>query len=193
MVKIATENTILYFWGKIKAAFVTKETGKGLTANDLTNTLKSNYDTAYTHSQSAHAPVNAEANVQADWAVSDTSSDAYIKNKPTLFSGSYNDLTNKPTIPSISGLATETYVQNAVGAITSISYEIVEALPASGAAGTIYLLSNSGNASNIYDEYIWVNNAFEKIGTTAVDLSGYVQTTDLVAISNAEIDTITAS
>lgn len=33
-------------------------------------------------------------------------------------SGSYNDLSNKPTIPSISGLATETYVDNAVAAIT---------------------------------------------------------------------------
>ena len=29
-------------------------------------------------------------------------------------SGSYNDLSNKPTIPSIAGLATETYVDNAV-------------------------------------------------------------------------------
>lgn len=38
---------------------------------------------AYDHSQAAHAPANAEANVQSDWSVSDTSSDAYIKNKPT--------------------------------------------------------------------------------------------------------------
>ena len=30
--------------------------------NDLTNTLKSNYDTAYTHSQSTHAPSNAQKN-----------------------------------------------------------------------------------------------------------------------------------
>lgn len=30
------------------------------------------------------------------------------------FSGSYNDLTNKPTIPSINGLATEAYVDGAV-------------------------------------------------------------------------------
>ena len=38
---------------------------------------------AYEHSQAAHAPANAEANVQADWNESDTGSDAYIKNKPT--------------------------------------------------------------------------------------------------------------
>lgn len=38
---------------------------------------------AYEHSQKVHAPSNAEANVQSDWSVSDTGSDAYIKNKPT--------------------------------------------------------------------------------------------------------------
>lgn len=40
--------------------------------------------TAYDHSQTAHAPTNAAANVQADWNVTDTSSDAYIKNKPAI-------------------------------------------------------------------------------------------------------------
>ena len=38
---------------------------------------------AYDHSQSAHAPANAQKNVQADWNESDSESDAFIKNKPT--------------------------------------------------------------------------------------------------------------
>lgn len=42
---------------------VDKVTGKGLSTNDLTAALKANYDAAYTHSQSAHAPSNAERNV----------------------------------------------------------------------------------------------------------------------------------
>lgn len=41
---------------------VDKVSGKGLSTNDLTNELKTNYDAAYTHSQSAHAPSNAERN-----------------------------------------------------------------------------------------------------------------------------------
>lgn len=41
---------------------VDKVSGKGLSTNDLTNALKSNYDAAYTHSQAAHAPSNAERN-----------------------------------------------------------------------------------------------------------------------------------
>ncbi len=39
------------------------------------------------------------AQVNADWNA--TSGAAKILNKPTLFSGNYNDLTNKPTIPTV--------------------------------------------------------------------------------------------
>ena len=59
----------------------------------------------------------AEVNVQANWTESDSSSDAYIQNKPSLAtvatSGSYNDLTNKPTVPEIkkrTGAATTTNI-----------------------------------------------------------------------------------
>lgn len=60
----------------------------------------------------------AEVNVQSDWGVTDTSSDAFIKNKPALAavatSGSYNDLSNKPTI----GNATLTIAHNGASAGT---------------------------------------------------------------------------
>lgn len=49
---------------------------------------------------------------QPDWSQSDSTAPDFIKNKPTLFSGDYNDLSNKPTIPSLSGYATETWVGN---------------------------------------------------------------------------------
>ena len=67
----------------------------------------------------------------------------------------------------------DTTVASAIGGITGITYTVVQTLPQTGAAGTIYLVANSGSSPNIYDEYIWVNNAFEKIGTTEVDLSQY--------------------
>lgn len=59
----------------------------------LTSAMKTNYDIAYTHSQAAHAPSNAEANVQSDWNVTDTTSDAYIKNKPTISEYSLKEIT----------------------------------------------------------------------------------------------------
>lgn len=75
-------------------------------------------------------------------------------------------------------------------------------LPEEGAAGKIYLVPNSGSGKNVYDEYIWCVIAmlpggnggespvygYEKIGTTAIDLSGYVQESDLNEITTAEID-----
>jgi hypothetical protein len=51
----------------------------------------------------------------ADLATVATSGDYDdLTNKPNIFSGNYDDLSNKPTIPSITGLASETYVNNKV-------------------------------------------------------------------------------
>ena len=93
-------------------------------------------------------------------------------------------------------IATTAFVTKAVAdgiaSMTGISFEIVQTLPSTGEPGTIYLVSHGGTGTNVYDEYIYVNNAWEKIGTTDVDLSGYVQKTEMVSITNAEIDTIVA-
>ena len=74
----------------------------------------------------------AEVNVQADWTESNSSSDAYIQNKPSLAtvatSGSYNDLSNKPTIPTVNnatltiqknGTTVETFTANASSDVTA--------------------------------------------------------------------------
>ena len=45
-----------------------------------------------------------------------------------MFSGSYDDLTNKPSIPSITGLATETYVTTR-GYLTTVDYSIITGKP----------------------------------------------------------------
>lgn len=57
---------------------------------------------AYDHSQAAHAPANAEANVQSDWNETNTDSDAYIKNKPTSLpaNGGNADTVNGHTVES---------------------------------------------------------------------------------------------
>lgn len=80
-------------------------------------------------------------------------------------------------------------ITNAIAGVTQIQFSVVQALPATGEAGVIYLIANG----NVYDEYIYVNNAFEKLGSTDVDLSGYVQTSQLREATDAEIETILAS
>lgn len=66
-------------------------------------------------------------------------------------------------------------VNNLIAQIKTISFQIVETLPTTGASNIIYLkkIANSTFDNNIYDEFIWVNNAWEQIGSTAVDLSDY--------------------
>lgn len=54
---------------------VDKVTGKGLSTNDFTNADKTKLEGIES---------GAEANVQANWAQTDTTADDYIKNKPTI-------------------------------------------------------------------------------------------------------------
>lgn len=82
--------------------------------SDLTNDSNFVADASYVHTDNNFTATlkdkldgiasGAEANVQADWNESDSSSDAYIANKPSLFSGNYNDLSNKPTLGSAAAL-----------------------------------------------------------------------------------------
>ena len=121
--------------------------------------------------------------------------DASISNKTiTLGSNSVTIPTNNNQLTNGAGYQTasdvSSAISSAIGDITGIEYQIVEKLPGTGEKGVIYLISNNGSGQNIYDEYIWTGTAFEKIGTTDVDLSNYWSKTDLVAITNGEIDTI---
>ena len=74
-----------------------------------------------------------------------------------------------------------------------IQVEVVSSLPASGDSGKLYFLSNSGSAPNQYDEYIWLNNAWEKLGTQNIDLSNYIQKSNTSGLvkNDGTIDTTT--
>jgi hypothetical protein len=50
-------------------------------------------------SKYVNIPANV-AQVQSNWTETNPSVPAFIQNKPSLFSGDYNDLTNKPSIPA---------------------------------------------------------------------------------------------
>lgn len=46
-------------------------------------------------------------------------------------------------------------------------------LPTTGDADTIYMKPKTGSAGDVYDEYMWINNAYERIGSSNVDLTNY--------------------
>lgn len=85
---------------------------------------------------------------------------------------------------------TKTQVDNMVSAIPKFSIQVVDALPYENISiTTVYLLRNDGDAGNLYTEYIYVDGAWEPLGTQTVDLSGYVTTE---ALNSAIADFVTA-
>lgn len=122
-------------------------------------------------------------------------------------SGDYDDLLNKPTIPTVPTnvsafnndvgyitnsvnnltnyyLKSETFTQQEVrdliSAITTMDLQVVQTLPTEDiSTTTIYLVPKStAQTNNAYDEYIYVSNTWELIGSTEVDLTDYVKNTD---------------
>lgn len=79
----------------------------------------------------------------------------------------------------ISPKVLSTTIANAVAGVTQISYQIVTSLPATGAAGTIYLIKD--NTKNAYKEYIWITDKYELLGDTEIEID---------TITNAEIDSL---
>ena len=161
--KYVGSNALLYVTNKLKTLIggkVDKVEGKGLSTNDLTDELKAKI-----------------------LAAGDSS-----------FSGDYNDLTNKPTIPAAitkvseltndSGFVTETQVNNKLTAVYKYKGSVAnkEALPTSDqVVGDTYNLEDSG--MNV----AWNGTEWDDLGAI-IDLTGYVKETDLVEVTNAEID-----
>lgn len=71
--------------------------------------------------------------------------------------------------------------------------EIVNSLPASGSISTMYcvpLPSEQQTTVKKYEEYFYISNAWEKVGTATIDLSGYYTKTEADAITDALDDKI---
>ena len=125
-------------------------------------------------------------------------------NSKTSFSGNYNDLTNKPDLSqfitkTVNDLVyyytkTETYtktqVDNLINAIQTMHYEVYPILPETGAGNVLYLIGPIGTGADKYEEYVYYNNQWKKIGETSIDLSGYVTTTALNTALAAKQDVI---
>lgn len=169
--------------------------GKGLSTNDLTNELKTQYDAAYTHSQAAHAPTDAEKNViiavtfngQAATIDPESRTAAITAAIPSKVSELTNDSgfqTSAQVSTAISTALgnyynkteTDSKIAQAVAAASHLKYQIVESLPdADQDANTVYLVAKDDAAAgqDAYIEYMWINDNWEIIGDTSVDLTNY--------------------
>lgn len=184
---------------KIKTALggkVDVVSGKGLSTNDYTNAEKSKLSGI-----ASGAQVNVIESVKVNGTALTPSTKSVDVTVPTKVSQLTNDsgFQNATQVNSTitgKGYQTQAQVQSlinsAVGNITSIKYEKVSSLPTTGSNGVIYLVAHSHGTQDIYDEYIWLaeSKTFEKIGNTDIDLSGYVKSSELTAISTSDLSTM---
>ena len=67
-----------------------------------------------------------------------------------------------------------------ISALESSKYKVVEVLPETGETNVIYLVpSPRPSQKNIKDEFIWVDGAWEQIGSTEIDLSDYAHKSEV--------------
>lgn len=84
---------------------------------------------------------------------------------------------------------TKQEVNDLISAITTLDLQVVQTLPTEDiSTTTIYLVPKStAETNNAYDEYIYISNNWEFIGSTEVDLTDYVKNTDYANSSVAGV------
>lgn len=111
-----------------------------------------------------------------------------VANKPTALSDFANDkgfidstVANLANYYLKSQTYTKSEVAELIAGVRTLTIEKVDTLPTSNISNsTIYLLPRANSQSNnIYDEYIYLSSGlvWEKIGSTEVDLTNYLQKT----------------
>lgn len=168
----------------------------GIPATDLSSSAQASLnkaDTAYQKPANGIPSTDMTSAVQSSLAKADT---AYQK-PPTgipasdIASGVIPDVSNFIT-RNVNDLVnyylkSETYtqaeVQGLIAAINQFHYEIYPSTSAvtNPQGNVLYLIGPTGTGNDKYEEYVYANNTWVKIGDTSIDLSGYVTTQTLNA------------
>ena len=215
MAKFLDENGLLYLWQKIVGKFVAKETGKGLSTNDYTAAEKQKLAGIAENANNYSLPTaSAETlgGVKVGAGLTITQGVLSATGGGTADAVEWTNVLNKPTTLSGYGI-TDAYTKLEVDGKLSSVYK---------PAGAVYFASlptpSASNLGNVYsmldafttdERFVASEPTPYPIGTNIVviqvdgsyyfdilagfvDLSGYLKTTDMVAITNQEIDTVVA-
>lgn len=110
-----------------------------------------------------------------------------IINDSGFITSAVNNLTNYY-------LKTETYtkteVNDLIASLSSLNLEVVEVLPDHDiSTTTIYLVPKDvPGTDDVYDEYVYISNSWEKIGSTAANLSNYYTKAQADALLSGKVD-----
>lgn len=225
--KYLDDNGLLYFWGKIKAAFVAKEAGKGLSTNDYTTAEKnklgdiaSGAEVNVIENISVNGVSGTISNKVASVSISAGAIDSIsVNGTPQTIDQNKNVDISVPT--NNNQLTNGAGYQTASDVSTAIDSKISSTYKAKGSVAFANLpalqASNEGFVYNVSDGFTTTSDFVEGAGKTYpagtnvviinttgttykydvlsgfVDLSGYQLSSELVYITNAEIDTIVSS
>ena len=182
MAKRLDEQGLLYLLSKLLLMFVRSEPGKGLSQNDLTDSLKNMILNQF---DGTWASLSGKPSNVSTW----TNDAAY--QTALQVSGAIS------TALTASGFQTasqvEALIDTALATLDTDVFIIVESLPSASAANPnkIYLAPSSGN--NTLEQWVAVSGAWKKLGSVEVSLDGYFNETNLTPITNSEIDAMFAS
>lgn len=170
----------------------------GTGAGSITKAL--NDAKAYTDSVAA-----TKANVEHDHTLSDITdagtlaglSEVAESNLAAALAAKINGKADKSTTLAGYGIGdaytkgqTDSAIASAVAAAPHLKRTIVESLPEVGVAdqNTIYMVgTGAGSEDSAYEEYMVINGAFERIGSSDVDLTNYALKSDITtAINNLD-------
>lgn len=186
--------------GLIKDNFVQKESGKGLSKNDYTDEDKQKLSTLKTYNVATteEAGLLSSSNLNKINGLEEGAEKNVItkvKRNGTLVNVSNKEVdisvpTKISELVDDKDLVDKAQVQKLINDAKHMKKEIVAEKPTSGDENTMYLVGPKGDGSNIYEEWLYVNNKWEKIGdtSTTIDLDGYIKEEDLISISNEEIN-----
>ena len=178
--KTTDNNTTYTLSGSNATIILTPSSGntQSITVNNVAKATAADSATKATQDGSGNVIVNTYA--KKSEILTKTSQ---LTNNSGFITNAVNNLTNYY-------LKSETYtkseVQQLLSTISGLQLEVVTNLPTTNiSSNTIYLKPlDSAKENNIYEEYVYINNKWEIIGTTKVDLSEYAKLTDIDNIKN---------
>lgn len=84
-------------------------------------------------------------------------------------------------------------VNDAIADANNLKKQVVQELPTTGQSNVLYMVpSEDSEEGNVYDEFLFEDGEWERIGSTKMNLEGYVKEDQLVPITEDEIDAMFA-
>lgn len=113
-----------------------------------------------------------------------------ISRNPIMNKTVYNALAQKieKTVSDLvnyydkSQVYTKTEVRELIGAINTLTIEVVSSLPTQDISSTTIYFVGPAAGTNTYDEYVYVGSNWVKIGDTNIDLTDYITSSQLTTV-----------